>query len=179
MVFAVNHHNFIRLNTNDGYLGLLGMMAMSLCTVERCIIVIIVVTRGGSAILILTEIPRHRVQSRTRRRPMTISERSVTGKRAGRWVGKIYTRDTDPHRLRLRCRGVYYLRVFSSTPRPAQHLLSNGSASVNGRVRTRARVVSSAADDDIGIRTCIVVYSVRLLGKRLLSCEKDGTQTDG
>jgi len=66
---------------------------MSLCIAERCIIVIIIVKRGGSAILILTEIPRHRVWSRMRRRPMTISKRSVTEKRAGRWVRKIYTRD--------------------------------------------------------------------------------------
>jgi len=54
-------------------------------------------------------IPRHRVWSRTRRRPMTISERLVTGKRAGRWVRKIYTRDDDPHRLRLQCRGCILL----------------------------------------------------------------------
>lgn len=82
---------------------------MSLCTVERCIIVIIIVNRGETAILIPTKIPRHWVWSRTRRRPMTISERSVTGKRASRWVRKIYTRDVDPHRRRLQCRGVYFI----------------------------------------------------------------------
>lgn len=62
--------------------------------------------------------------------------------------------------------GGYYSRVFSSAPRPAQHLRSNGSASVIGRVRTLARVVSSSADDDIRIRTCSVVHGECLLGKR-------------
>lgn len=75
------------------------------------------VARGGSAILIATKIPRHRARSRTRRRPMTISERSVTGKRAGGRVRKIYPRRRTT--TTAVSRGVLYycyLRVFSSVP---------------------------------------------------------------
>jgi len=108
---------------------------MSLCTVERCIIVIIIVNRDETAILIPTKIPRHRVWSRTRRRPMTISERSVTGKRASRWVRKIYTRDVDPHRRRLQCRGVYFI-IYAFFPLP--HDLHNTCSAMDRRALSAA-----------------------------------------
>lgn len=57
-------------------------------------------------------------------------------------------------------RGVLLFTCFFFLyPRTVHHSRSNGSTSVIGRVRTRVRVVSSAADDDIRmLRTCSVVY---------------------